>query len=90
MNLTRENGHSQGFTAKGKDQVILGEFEFEKDDAPFRTFELGEAAYLEPISHVKLEFLTNHGSDFTCVYRVRVHGDAAYTQIPETPQQSLE
>ncbi|KAH7398393.1 UNC-like C-terminal-domain-containing protein [Pyrenochaeta sp. MPI-SDFR-AT-0127] len=53
-----------------------------------QTFDL-DAATAKPISKIILRVLTNWGGDHTCLYRVRLHGDAPeeykYTTFLDTP-----
>lgn len=65
--------------------VFLGAFSYDaRADAPaIQTFPLGEHASALPFSFrvLQLHVLSNHGMrEFTCLYRVRVHGEPAEPQ----------
>lgn len=52
----------------------FGHFEYKSTGEPVQTFQVQQSGYT-PFDKVEINFKTNHGNpDFTCVYRVRVHG----------------
>ena len=52
---------------------LLGSFTYSLDGSPIQEFPVYNTQ--EPYTHVKFQFLSNHGNpEYTCVYRVRVHG----------------
>lgn len=60
--------------------ALLGEFAFDAlGPRALQTFTVAKSAAAEQVySHVKVEVLSNHGNqDFTCIYRVRIHGETA-------------
>ncbi len=59
---------------KEGEQVLLGQGTFALPvDRPTQTFKLF-SSYQE-FSYVKFSFLNNHNNpDYTCIYRLRVHG----------------
>jgi len=56
--------------------VNLGEFEFDVSGNRWQlqSFGIGTGDEVEEIRAVKVEILSNHGAQHTCVYRLRVHG----------------
>ena len=56
------------------DTLVEGSFDAEKG-APVQTF--AAAAAGEAVSRVRLALRSNHGADYTCLYRLRVHGRPA-------------
>ncbi|KAK9881284.1 hypothetical protein WA026_015406 [Henosepilachna vigintioctopunctata] len=55
-------------------KVLLGRFEYKADSDPIQTF-LVQSNNCEPFEYVEFNVESNHGSsDYTCVYRLRVHG----------------
>ncbi|WFD01254.1 hypothetical protein MYAM1_004016 [Malassezia yamatoensis] len=60
--------------------VFLGAFTYDVAGAPIQTFPVSSegAQVALPIRVVQLNILSNHGlRDYTCLYRVRVHGQLA-------------
>lgn len=52
---------------------MLGTFEYKTDSTPIQTFDIANDK--DSFDYVQFQFDTNHdSSDYTCVYRVRVHG----------------
>eukprot|EP00731_Ephydatia_muelleri_P010887 Em0005g1473a len=52
---------------------LLGSFTYSLDGSPIQEFPVYNTQ--EPYTHVKFQFFSNHGNpEYTCVYRVRVHG----------------
>ena len=52
---------------------LLGTFTYSLDNSPIQEFPVYNTQ--ETYTHVKFQFLSNHGNpEYTCVYRVRVHG----------------
>ena len=45
--------------------------------SPVQTFAAGPGAAAAPVSRVRLALRSNHGGDYTCLYRLRVHGTPA-------------
>lgn len=64
--------------AKASEPEVLGTFEYDIGaDHAAQTFSVkpGPSASMSGYNVVRLEVLSNHGSDdFTCIYRLRVHG----------------
>ena len=62
--------------AEAEDEPMrLGEFEYSIEGAQVQTFALEESE--EEVRLVTFEFQKNWGhEEYTCVYRVRVHGEA--------------
>ncbi|XP_078513750.1 uncharacterized protein LOC144772924 [Lissotriton helveticus] len=59
----------------GTDKILLGMFVYEKELEPAQTWAL-EGNHIETYEYVKLQILSNWGHpDYTCIYRIRVHGD---------------
>uniref|UniRef100_A0A1I7YBA1 SUN domain-containing protein n=1 Tax=Steinernema glaseri TaxID=37863 RepID=A0A1I7YBA1_9BILA len=55
-------------------RVLLGTFEYSRDGGSIQTFPVQNKDPLgTPI--VELEVITNYGSEYTCLYRFRVHGN---------------
>ncbi|XP_063931777.1 SUN domain-containing protein 3 isoform X2 [Zophobas morio] len=54
---------------------LLGQFKYESDASTVQTFHINnDSAYYK---YVEFEVISNHGNpEFTCVYRLRVHGTA--------------
>ncbi len=53
--------------------TVLGEFEYLDNDQPLQTFEV--APPLRIFRYIEMQILSNHGhAEYTCVYRLRVHG----------------
>jgi SUN domain-containing protein 1/2 len=65
--------------------LVAGSYEARAGDeaaAPVQTFAAGASAAAGAVSRVRLALRSNHGGDYTCLYRLRVHGtpaDAAAT-----------
>ena len=66
---------------KGAEQVgsVLGRFEYERDGSQVQQWPVGAAgagAGGRGYQYVRLDVLSNYGnSNYTCIYRVRVHGE---------------
>ena len=55
----------------------LAAFTYRSDGAPAQTFEIASRAS-RPVRAVQLRVRSNYGhASYTCLYRVRVHGDLA-------------
>lgn len=67
--------------------VLLGDFRYDIYGPQVQTFRLPAQAEGQSFSIVKLEVYSNYGhSDYTCVYRFRVHGqDASSPSVPDAP-----
>merc|ERR1712100_249046 len=63
-----------GFTEAGSQGILLGDFTYDRDGNEVQNFIVNQDARNKMISIVKVEFLSNYGSGFTCIYRFRVHG----------------
>jgi len=62
-------------------QVLLGEYEFLDNGESNQKFDVQNPTTLAfPI--VELRILSNHGEDWTCVYRFRVHGNITKPSAP--------
>eukprot|EP01069_Polyplicarium_translucidae_P002566 Polyplicarium_translucidae@DN2066_c0_g1_i3.p1 len=58
----------------GSEPHVLGEFEYQYPAVPTRQmFDVVDAA---PTRRLTFEFESNYGGEWTCVYRIRVHGSA--------------
>ncbi|XP_067173435.1 SUN domain-containing protein 3-like [Apteryx mantelli] len=70
-----------GMKAENEEQgLFLGEFTYMAAEHAFETFQLKNERS-DSIQYVKLEVLSNWGHpEYTCVYRLRVHGDAVPTE----------
>lgn len=64
--------------------VVLGEFIYQDNGASLQYFELNNKdQYPTPFEYIEFAVLSNHGSpDYTCLYRVRVHGKPLLTESP--------
>ncbi|CAI4225619.1 unnamed protein product [Auanema sp. JU1783] len=58
-------------------RVLLGEFEYDTEEQALQFFIIKEKPNF-PVKIVELETEENYGADYTCLYRLRVHG-----QIPK-------
>ncbi|PHJ19425.1 sad1 unc family c-terminal [Cystoisospora suis] len=68
---------SAAVTSTQDKRVFLGEYEVvERKKLSF--FELKERKHSLPLRKIVFEFLNNFGHSYTCVYRLRVHGDKAF------------
>lgn len=59
-------------------EVVLGEFVFDMTDEATRhmqTFKIQSINTANAMRGVRVEILSNHGSSYTTVYRIRVHGE---------------
>lgn len=62
--------HGEEDEEEGK---LLGTFTYSLDNEPIQEFPISDAQ--DSYTHIRFQFLSNHGNpDYTCVYRVRVHG----------------
>lgn len=59
-------------------ETVLGEFEYVHGSEQLQTFELVGGAKDETFNLVRIDILSNGGADYTCLYRVRVHGIPAF------------
>uniref|UniRef100_A0AAV2JZP5 SUN domain-containing protein n=1 Tax=Knipowitschia caucasica TaxID=637954 RepID=A0AAV2JZP5_KNICA len=56
------------------EETLLGKFEFQDNGESFQTFEVHE--HMDTVfKFVRLQVENNHGSDYTCLYNFRVHGN---------------
>ncbi|KHN77028.1 Nuclear migration and anchoring protein unc-84 [Toxocara canis] len=55
-------------------KVLLGEYEFDRDGDALQFFRVQHQP-TEPTPIVELVVLSNWGADYTCLYRLRVHGE---------------
>ena len=56
---------------------LLGRFRYAPRAKQLQSFAVGPGPNNRSYQHLKVVVLSNHGSDkYTCLYRVRVHGDA--------------
>ncbi|XP_017777282.1 PREDICTED: SUN domain-containing protein 2-like [Nicrophorus vespilloides] len=54
--------------------VFLGRFNYKTDSSPLQYFPINKSS--KAFHYVEIKFHSNHGNpDYTCVYRVRVHGN---------------
>ncbi|KFU95471.1 Sperm-associated antigen 4 protein, partial [Chaetura pelagica] len=64
-----------GVDADGEEETLLGMFTYNVAKEPMQTFPLKDAPFPRPFSYIKLLVKSNWGNpDYTCVYRVQVHG----------------
>lgn len=62
------------------DEFFFGELEYSIDDGEYHMqyFEISDEYKVQrPTRAVRIEIVSNHGDDFTCLYRIRVHGTDA-------------
>jgi len=58
-------------------KTLLGQGAYSLDEGALYSQTFPFTTKSMPVQYVTFEFLNNHGHpDFTCVYRVRVHGDS--------------
>ena len=73
-NATREVEEGE---VEGGAGDVLGEFEYQKDGPQVQQWQVGGGSG-EGYEYVRLDILSNYGNDnYTCIYRVRVHGTPA-------------
>ncbi|KAL0979787.1 hypothetical protein UPYG_G00189680 [Umbra pygmaea] len=66
-----------GLSSQSGERTFLGTFEYNKNAEPTQTFQLPNPTN-SGHSHVEIHILSNWGhQEYTCVYRVRVHGHTA-------------
>ena len=62
-----------GLHGEDDEGKLLGTFTYSLDNEPIQEFPISDPQ--DSYTHVKFQFLSNNGNpDYTCVYRVRVHG----------------
>ncbi|XP_051498790.1 sperm-associated antigen 4 protein-like [Apus apus] len=67
-----------GVDAEGEEETLLGTFTYNVAKEPMQTFPLKNAPFPRPFSYIKLLVRSNWGNpDYTCMYRVQVHGKMA-------------
>ncbi|PAV77247.1 hypothetical protein WR25_17908 [Diploscapter pachys] len=54
-------------------RFLLGEFEYSLDGRPLQFFYITKQPPY-PVKIIEMEVISNYGADFTCLYRLRVHG----------------
>ncbi|CAH1154383.1 unnamed protein product, partial [Phaedon cochleariae] len=60
--------------------VLLGKFEYKLDGRPYQTYQINDGLTHIPFEYVELHIINNYGnSEFTCVYRFRVHNTSKNT-----------
>uniref|UniRef100_A0A183E4G4 SUN domain-containing protein n=1 Tax=Gongylonema pulchrum TaxID=637853 RepID=A0A183E4G4_9BILA len=57
-------------------KFLLGEYEYDVNGRALQTFRV-QNELSEPTSIIELVVLSNWDSDYTCLYRFRVHGQKA-------------
>jgi SUN domain-containing protein 1/2 len=73
--MFRVYGHTDEDTSNEK--AFLGQGAYSLDDGALYSQTFPFSTKSMPVRFVTFEFLNNHGHrDYTCVYRVRVHGDS--------------
>lgn len=64
-------------SADAANTIGLGSFRYDiNKKRPLQLFAVAKNATTQRIDSVRFEFLSNHGAENTCVYRIRVYGSA--------------
>jgi Sad1 / UNC-like C-terminal len=85
---TNHHQHTAPAATTGNDVVVIDEFALDEDDGTcsptkpscggVETFQNNEVQTSSSISAIQIEILSNWGrEDYTCIYRVRIHGEKA-------------
>ncbi|XP_058056330.1 sperm-associated antigen 4 protein [Anopheles bellator] len=55
-------------------EIWYGSFWFDYKQDFLQTFHFAADTQTQTVRYVRVEFFSNHGEDYTCIYRLRVHG----------------
>lgn len=70
-----------GYSTSGSKAMFLGQFAYDINGREVQTFPVQSDTEIA-VSLVKMEVLSNHGHpDYTCIYRLRVHGSPVELQL---------
>ncbi|XP_052864077.1 SUN domain-containing protein 3 [Anopheles cruzii] len=66
-------------------EIWYGSFWFDYKQDFLQTFHFAADTKTLSVRYVRVKFFSNHGEDYTCIYRLRVHGTPMQTDsLPET------
>ncbi|KAL3814329.1 hypothetical protein ACJIZ3_015597 [Penstemon smallii] len=68
--------HGPNFYGKVDDdkKFLLTEFTYDLEKKNVQTYKVVESAASKLVDTIRLDFTSNHGGSYTCIYRLRVHG----------------